>query len=119
MNYTGILALTAISGMGFGAAALAGPSDLYGTWVSLDQQCLYEGGIPSSAAFTISRSKLEYFETSCDVIGTPQVGHDQYSMSYTVRCTNGMTKTTHFALGADDRLTVTDNGYTYTAKRCP
>lgn len=40
MNYTGILALTAISGMGFGAAALAGPSDLYGTWVSLDQQCL-------------------------------------------------------------------------------
>ncbi|SNS53280.1 hypothetical protein [Antarctobacter heliothermus] len=118
MNLSARLALSLATGLTLVGPALAESSGMYGTWVSLDQQCVYDGGYPSSAAFTISLTKLEYFETSCQTTTPPQVGQGGATATYVVRCDNGMDKTTYFSLGADDLLTVSDNGYTYLAKRC-
>ncbi len=102
--------------------SVADPSHMYGTWVSVDQQCIYDGGIPSSAAFTISRYKIEYFEQSCENLETPLVSDDTATVKYVLVCDDGIetqTQTTTFHLSDDDVLTVySENAPSFTAKRC-
>ena len=100
--------------------AQADVSEIYGKWVPADDQCRY-GDYVSSALFTIMPGKIQYFENTCDMVGTPQpVG---MAFSVTVSCEavegdNTVVTTTYEK--ADGGLIVrASDGYTYVAKSCP
>ena len=99
------------------------PSEMYGTWAPVGDQCTYSGGVRSSALVTLSRYTVAYFEHSCETIDTPLVSDDGTSQTLRVRCDNGVETwepTIVFSISDSDILTIAyDDGSTLNAFRCP